>query len=152
MPSSIKIQRAKIDQLPDIIKLLSTQFLEHHVEISDSSITTALRGMIDDFRLGFCLVAECDNKCIGVAYVSFVWALEHGGHAAWLEEIYVEPKHRGRVGIQLLDAVVAECIANGCAAIDGEIDPDNIRLSSLYGRIGCKFLLRLRIVKRLVKI
>jgi ribosomal protein S18 acetylase RimI-like enzyme len=90
--------------------------------------------------------------CIGVAYVSFMWALEHGGHAGWLEELYVMPEYRtGRVGTQLLRAVIVAAEAAGCAALDLEIDSDHERVRSLYERHGFTALPRSRVVKKLAR-
>ncbi|HWM29431.1 MAG TPA: GNAT family N-acetyltransferase, partial [Woeseiaceae bacterium] len=82
--------------------------------------------------------------------VSFVWALEHGGFSAWLEELYVEPELRaGGIGTSLLHAVLAECGSLGCAALDLEIDADHERVRGLYERNGFTALPRRRVVKRL---
>jgi len=84
--------------------------------------------------------------------VSFIWALEHGGHAGWLEELYVVPEHRiGGVGTQLLKAIIAAAEAAGCAALDLEIDSNHERVRSLYERQGFTALPRSRVVKKLTR-
>lgn len=94
---------------------------------------------------------ELTHEGVGAAYVSYVWALEHGGHSGWLEELYVEPAHRGTgLGTTLLDAVLAQCAADGCAALDLEIDADHERVRPLYRRRGFAELPRRRMVKRLL--
>ena len=126
------------------------QLAEHHVDISADELVTSIHGVLDVPRRGFFLVALQDGLCIGVAYVSFIWALEHGGQAGWLEELYVVPEHRtGGVGTQLLEAVIAAATASGCAALDLEIDQDHERVLSLYERHGFTALPRSRVVKRL---
>ncbi len=144
------ILRGSPEHFADILRLLATQLREHHVEISDPELGTAIRGVIDDPRRGLILVAYLDRRCVGAAYVSFVWALEHGGSAAWLEELYVDPKLRTEgIGTALLRAVLAECKSLGCAALDLEIDADHARVRTLYERHGFESLPRRRLVKRL---
>ena len=96
------------------------------------------------------LVARDGDAVVGVAYVSFVWALEHGGLSAWLEELYVLPALRGQgVGGRLLDQVLALARARGCAAVDLEVEAEHARSASLYARAGFRAHARARWVRPL---
>jgi GNAT superfamily N-acetyltransferase len=144
------IRRAGPEHATSICRLLAAQLAEHHVEISDGQLAAAVRGVIDVPKRGFFMLALQDGACIGVAYVSFIWALEHGGLACWLEELYVVPEQRSAgVGSVLLEGVVAAATASGCAAIDLEIDASHERVRSLYTRHGFTPLPRSRVVKKL---
>jgi len=148
--SGLVIRRAGPEHAADIRRLLAVQLAEHHVDIPAAELDSAIHGVIDVPKRGFFLVALQDGACVGVAYVSFIWALEHGGHAGWLEELYVMPEQRaGGVGTQLLEAVIAAARAAGCAALDLEIDRDHERVRSLYERHGFTALPRGRVVKKL---
>lgn len=148
--SDAAIRRAGPEHAPDICRLLADQLAEHHVVIARDDLAAAVAGVLDVPRRGFFLVAEQDGQCIGVAYVSFIWALEHGGQAAWLEELYVLPERRaGGTGTRLLEAVIESARAAGCAALDLEIDADHERVGSLYARHGFATLPRRRVVRRL---
>jgi GNAT superfamily N-acetyltransferase len=150
MPLQKNILKGTSDHFADILRLLSTQLREHHVEIADAKLGAAIRGVFDDPRRGLILVAYLDRRCAGAAYVSFVWALEHGGRTAWLEELYVDPEFRmAGIGTALLRAVLAECESCGCAALDVEIDADHERVRTLYERHEFQALRRRRLVKRL---
>ena len=148
--SNVSIHRASLEHAADIGRLLAVQLAEHHVHVSGDTLATAIAGVLDVPKRGFFLVAIRDGACIGVAYVSYIWALEHGGQAGWLEELYVVPEHRaGGVGTQLLEATLAAALAAGCAALDLEIDRDHERVRSLYARHGFTDLPRGRVVKKL---
>ncbi len=147
---NVLIRRAGPEDATDIQRLLAVQLAEHHVGISAEALARSIEGVLEVPRRGFFLVALGDGLCIGVAYVSFIWALEHGGQAAWLEELYVVPEHRaGGVGTRLLEAVIAAAEASGCAALDLEIDSGHERVRSLYERAGFSDLPRSRVVKKL---
>lgn len=149
MPSVI-IRRAGPEHATDICRLLAVQLAEHGIGIGVDELRNAIDGVIDVPKRGFFLVALRDDACIGVAYVSFIWALEHGGHAGWLEELYVVPEHRqAGVGTRLLEAVVTAAAGAGCAALDLEIDTAHERVRSLYERQGFTALPRSRVVKKL---
>lgn len=142
------ILRADERHVADVVRLLAVQLREHGISIDDGSIAGAVRGAIADPRLGFVLVAELDGRGAGVAYVSMVWALEHGGRSAWLEELYVPPELRGAgIGTALLRAAIEECRSIGCAALDIEIDADHERVRPLYERHGFTPLPRRRMVR-----
>jgi GNAT superfamily N-acetyltransferase len=147
--SSTLIHRAGPEDAADICRLLARQLAEHHVDISAHLLAHAIDGVLDVPARGFFLVARRTGECIGVAFVSFIWTLEHGGHSAWLEELYVDPGHRaGGVGTQLLQATIAAAEAAGCAALDLEIDQDHERVRPLYERHGFKALPRSRVVRK----
>src|SRR5438034_719646 len=68
-------------------------------------IGRAVDGVLRHPERGRLLVATLAGRPIGLAALSFIWPLEHGGRSAWLEELYVEPPHRGRgIGRTLLRA------------------------------------------------
>jgi GNAT superfamily N-acetyltransferase len=150
VPGEISILRAASEHLAVILQLLSTQLREHHIEISDTRLESAVRGVIENPGRGLILVAFLDGRCAGVAYASFVWTLEHGGCSAWLEELYVAPGLRNAgIGTTLLRAVMDECKSFGCAALDVEIDADHENVRTLYERHDFVALSRRRMVRLL---
>lgn len=145
------IKRATAENLNDILRLLGVQLVEHRIEVSADRLRSAVESVLVDPNLGFILVGVNGQKCIAVAYVSFIWALEHGGRSGWLEELYVEPGFRsGGIGTALIEQTMKECSACGCAAVDLEIEADHERVRSLYSRLGFESLSRSRVVKKLV--
>jgi GNAT superfamily N-acetyltransferase len=148
--SAVLVRRAGPGDAADIRRLLAAQLGEHGITLSDDALAVAINGVIDVPKRGFFLVALQSGECIGVAYVSFIWALEHGGHAGWLEELFVVPAHRqAGVGTRLLEAAMAAAEAAGCAALDLEIDEAHERVRSLYARHGFTALPRSRVVRKL---
>lgn len=149
---SAGIRRATAADAAELQRLLAVQLAEHQVHIHGGRLAAAIQGVLDDPARGFFLVAGEAGRAMGVAYVSFIWALEHGGRAAWLEELYVEPAHReSGLGTRLLEVVLDECRQAGCAALDLEIDAGHERVWSLYQRHGFRSLPRRRIVRTLME-
>lgn len=143
---------ATADHLGDIVRLLAVQLSEHQIELDSGRLEAAVRGVMEDPTRGFFMVLQVGTRTVGAAYVSFVWALEHGGHSAWLEEIFIDPAYReSGLGTRFLQAVMAECAARGCAALDLEIDAAHERVRSLYRRHGFEELPRRRLVRRLMR-
>jgi GNAT superfamily N-acetyltransferase len=130
--------------------LLVEQLDEHGVNASVEQLARVLENVVVDPARGFLLLARDNSRIIGVAYVATILSAEHCGLVAWLEELYVIPKHRSRgVGTALLTAVLERASGTGVVAMDLEIAADHRRAESLYRRFGFRPLERSRWVKEL---
>jgi GNAT superfamily N-acetyltransferase len=150
MKSNIEISTVDSNALTMLHRLLLRQFEEHHILVCSDDLEKAIAAVIDNENLGFFLMAQKDERIIGVAYVSFNWTLEHCGKSAWLEELYVIPEWRNHgVGRSLLSSVIQQARACGCEAIDLEVDQSHALAENLYRRAGFSALSRTRWVKDL---
>jgi GNAT superfamily N-acetyltransferase len=135
-----KNHRLTLSRLTDVsseaaVELLVRQMKEHRIRTPRADVAAAVRGMLRQPRRGFILIARRGSGHIGVAYVSFTWSLEHGGHTAWLEELYVLPEERnGGIGKRMLLAAIARARRAGCAAMDLEVAHGQRRAEHLYRR------------------
>lgn len=150
IPMEVKIIPAEKNDSAQITDLLKRQLDEHRLPISVDHIREGVEGIFADNTRGFLLVAKMADQPIGVAYISFVWTLEHGGPGAWLEEIYMLPEWRNRgIGTQMLEMAIKECTNRGCRGIDLEIDSAHKKVESLYRRFGFLPLDRQRWMRKL---
>lgn len=147
----VKIIKAKLEDSEAIVALLLGQFEEHAIETGAERLGQAVREMLRNDNLGFLLLAKAGARTIGVAAAALTWTLEHGGKAAWLDELYVEPEYRGKgVGTALLRAALEAAQRSGCAAVDLEVDEEHARAENLYKREGFQRLTRARWVKQIM--
>jgi GNAT superfamily N-acetyltransferase len=131
------VRPATREQTDDIFAMLALQLEEHRIAIEPGALRSAIAGVFDDPSRGAFLLARVDDRFVGVAYVSFIWSIEHGGRSLWLDELFVRPELRERgIGRLLLEAVFALARAERCVAIDLEVDVDHSRVESLYQRHG----------------
>src|SRR5690242_20347926 len=88
------------------MRFLHAQLEEHGIPLAPARLAAAVDGVFAEPARGrFLLVRDAAGAVAGVAYVSYIWALEHGGKAAWLEELYVTPARReAGLGTALLRA------------------------------------------------
>src|SRR5437870_10790401 len=132
-----------------LVDLLFAQLRDHRIRTPRRRLAEAVDGVLRHPERGRLLVATVAGKPIGLAALSFVWPLEHGGRSAWLEELYVEPSHRGRgIGRALLRAACRVAARAGAAAVDLEVDAAHRRAARLYAREGFRPLPRARWVRR----
>jgi GNAT superfamily N-acetyltransferase len=145
------IRLATLDDTDDIARLMAAQLEEHHIAFRHDAMKDAVRGVIEEPSRGAFLLALHRHRPVGLAYVAYIWSLEHGGRSAWLEELYVVPAMRSRgVGTRLLRETMAQASAAGCAAIDLEVDAGHARAARLYSREGFRAHRRARYFATLV--
>jgi GNAT superfamily N-acetyltransferase len=146
----LRIETARNADLAPIVQLLRTQLAEHDIALTEQSLQRATRGLIEDHTRGRILTARVDGELVGVAVISFLWTLEHGGPAAWLDEVYVAPARRGGgIGRQLVEAAMQVARDNGCIALDLEVDAGHEVAERLYERLGFRRHRRVRWVRML---
>lgn len=150
MPSAIVVRGARADDLAAVAALLIAQLRDHGNALPDAALEAAARGMLERPQRGRLLLA-CDGHIpVGFAALSFLWTLEQGGRAAWLDELYVLPARRAAgIGGSLLAAAIDLARAEGARAIDLEIAAGHDRAASLYQRHGFMPLSRQRWALRL---
>lgn len=79
-------------------------------------------------------IFEKDARVLGYGLLAFTYSQEAGGLVCWLEEIYVSPTARGEgVGGAFIEFIKNTVPA---ARYRLEVEPDNLRVKSLYRRNG----------------
>ena len=137
MKSALEIREAGFADVPRATELLRDQLGGHQIELSHDTAEHCVRGLLARPDAGKILVARADGETIGSAILSFLWTVEHGGAATWLDELYVVPERRGHgVGQRLIDAVVKVAEAAGCHAVDLEVESGHEAVERLYERSG----------------
>ncbi len=143
MASPITVRAAERTDLPALTALLIAQLRDHGNDVPDAALAAAAHGMLERPQRGRFLLAFDGASVVGLAALSYLWTLERGGRAAWLDELYVLPDRRDAgVGAALLAAAVAEARAAGALAVDLEIEAGHERAATLYRRAGFSALSR----------
>jgi ribosomal protein S18 acetylase RimI-like enzyme len=147
---AIEIGGARDADLAAAIALLAAQLDEHAIALDRATLDRAVRAIARDPALGKLLVARQDGRVVGVAVVSFLFTLEHGGRSAWLDELYVAPEARGLgIGRALTEEALRIAAEEGCVALDLEVEPGHEIAEGLYERMGFRRHARRRWMKRL---
>jgi len=142
---TLSIAPAAVSDCPECARLLVEQLAEHNAEASAERLTRVLEDVVVDGSRGFLMLALDSGRVVGVAYVATLLSAEHCGPVAWLEELYVKPRHRSRgIGTALVTAVLERAQQTGIVAMDLEIDAGHRRAVSLYRRFGFRPLERSR--------
>lgn len=146
-----EIREAQPSDFERVVKLLSHQLEEHSIALPEDSLRRATQGLIGHPDRGRIFTATVNGELIGVAVVCFLWTLEHGGLAAWLDELYIEPSHRrSGIGQRLVEAAIALASEQGCIALDLEVEADHEAAERLYRKLGFHRHRRVRWMLRIV--
>jgi GNAT superfamily N-acetyltransferase len=141
----IEIRSANAEDKRALVELLAAQLGEHDVRLDRPGVVRAVAGLLARPERGRFLVAVERDQVVGFAALSFLWTVEHGGRAAWLDELYVLPERRGGgIGRALLRAALREAARAGAAAVDLEVEEGHERAALLYQREGFRPLARRR--------
>ena len=125
----------------DIDSLL---FLMRHMQIDDpwsvpfneSIVRKNLSELLYNPHFGVLYVAHDGQIPVAYLVICFDFSLEYRGKGAWVDELFVEPTHRGQgIGTQLLE--LAETASRECGAqtLHLEVNHGN-RAIELYRRRG----------------
>lgn len=93
----------------------------------------------EDFLRGafWCLVLEEGPQIVGFALGAATYSTFRCRPTVWLEDIYVEPKHRGKgYGKALLTAVIDKARAEGAGRVDWSVLDWNQPSIEFYQRMG----------------
>jgi GNAT superfamily N-acetyltransferase len=123
-----------------LVAILHRQLGDHSLCPPPAALDATVRMILarpEMARLLVALAGDDAGTIVGVAAMTFLLSLEHGGPSAWLEELYVDPSMRGRgVGTALLRAACALASAHGAGALDLEVEAGHERVNGLYERFG----------------
>jgi GNAT superfamily N-acetyltransferase len=149
----VQVRPAAAADAPDVVRLLVAQLREHDIGTPEEDVRRTVAGWLARPHRARFLLAVADGAPIGVAAVSFAWAIEHGARSIWFEELYVVPEARGSgTGSRLLRAVLALAAEVGATAVDLEVETSHRRAADLYAREGFRELPRTHWVKAIAPV
>jgi GNAT superfamily N-acetyltransferase len=98
-----------------------------------------VRGVFEDPRRGFYLVAARDGAVEGALLVTYEWSDWRCGDWWWLQSVYVRPPARGQgVFRALFDAVVARARDAGAVGLRLYVEQHNQAAQRTYERLGMR--------------
>ena len=85
------------------------------------------------------LLAEIDGKAVGFAVWFYNFSTFRGRHGLFLEDIFVDPAHRGAgIGRAIFRFLAERAIAQGCARMDWDVLNWNSTAIRFYRSLGAQ--------------
>jgi len=148
--SAVRLARAS--DVPALMAMMRAFSRADQVPWRPKRVLPALRRLLREPRLGRVVVAESrtGGEPCGYAVGTFGYDLEFAGPDAFVTEIFVRPRHRGRgEGRRLLDAITRAMRKGGASAIHLAVRRANRVARRLYQTAGFAPIPRLVLSKRL---
>ncbi|MEO1135216.1 MAG: GNAT family N-acetyltransferase [Pseudomonadota bacterium] len=137
---SLSIRQAAPGDEPTILgfinDLASYEKLAHEVTAKPSDLTKTLFG---EAPKAFALIAEWEGEAIGFALYFFNYSTFLGKHGLYLEDLFVQPGHRGRgAGKALLAALAKIAVDNDCGRMEWWVLDWNAPSIAFYKSLGAQ--------------
>jgi ribosomal protein S18 acetylase RimI-like enzyme len=122
---------------PTLLELMREFYLHEGIAWVESAARAALRGVLDDPSHGRAVLIEVDGAVAGYFVVCFGWSLEFHGRDAFVDELYLRDRFRGRgIGTRALEVAAELCRTSGVRALHLEVERSNTRAQAVYRRTG----------------
>lgn len=122
---------------PTLLELMREFYRHEGMAWDESAARSALRGVLADASHGAAVLIEVGAEIAGYLVVCFGWSLEFQGRDAFVDELYVRERFRGRgLGTRALEIAAELCRAHGVRALHLEVDKRNTRAQEVYRRAG----------------
>ncbi|MEZ4701073.1 MAG: GNAT family N-acetyltransferase [Rhodothermales bacterium] len=125
------------DDIPTLLDLMEAFYAESDYRLDRAVAGAAFGALLADERLGRAWLIEADGWPAGYLVITVRFAMEFGGLAAILDDLYVAPAFRKRgLATAALEVVRRWCEAEGIRAMTVEVAPDNTPAQIVYRRAG----------------
>ncbi len=134
------VRRARPSDVESIYRLMVDlaryERAEHEVRSSASDVSAAL---FDDEPSAHCHVVDVEGEIVGFALWFTNFSTWTGTRGLYIEDLFVEPAHRGRGwGLALMSALARECVERGWSRFEWSVLDWNRPAISFYRRIGAE--------------
>lgn len=120
-----------------LLRLMSEFYAISEYPFDAEVVRPALAKFISNAALGRLWLIEHEDQAIGYVALTISYSLEFHGRDAFVDELFVEAKHRGQgVGGQALHFVEEKCREFGVNALHLEVERTNLAAQALYKKSG----------------
>jgi ribosomal protein S18 acetylase RimI-like enzyme len=140
---NLKFRPAKLEDLPEIVRMLADDFLgatrERYENPLPESYTKAF-AEIDADKNNELIVVENDGEVIGTLQVTFTPSISfQGGKRATVESVRVDEKYRGQgIGQELMNWAINRARQEKCVALQLTTNSDRTDAHRFYENLGFK--------------
>jgi ribosomal protein S18 acetylase RimI-like enzyme len=131
------VREAQPGDVDTLVELMDEFYAESGYVLDRGEARTAFETLIGEPSLGQVWLVEDEGEVVGHLVVTFVFAMEHGGSMAVVDDFFVRAAWRGRgLGTAALRIVRRECTELGLRAMRVEVGHDNEAAQAVYRRNG----------------
>jgi len=107
------------------------------ITLSSEKLTDGVKAVFDDDKKGFYIIAECDDRVVGQAMITYEWSDWRNAIFWWIQSVYVIPEYR-KAGV--FKAIFAEiksmAESSNVCGLRLYVERNNKVAKSVYLRLG----------------
>ncbi len=120
-----------------LLELMREFYRHERMAWVEAAARAALHGLLASPERGRSLLIEVDASVAGYLVVCFGWSLEFQGRDAFVDELYVRERYRGRgLGTRALEIAADLCRESGVRALHLEVERRNTHAQEVYRKAG----------------
>ncbi|PPQ25881.1 GNAT family N-acetyltransferase [Rhodopila globiformis] len=140
MTDGATLRPATPADLPEIVRLIRAlaeyEHLLHETTVTDDDLREPLFGPLPRAHA---ILAEADGRPVGLALFYYTFSTFKARSNIFLEDLFVEPAHRGAgIGLALMRHVARRAVAENCARLEWRVLNWNQPSIDFYQRIGAE--------------
>jgi len=133
----VTLEPATTDRVAALLEWMRDFYAHEGIPFDPDVSGPVLRELLARRQLGRLLEILADGRPVGYAVLALGFSVEFGGRSAFLDELYVEPKSRGRgIGTVALGLLQETSRELGARSLALEVGLDNAGAERLYRREG----------------
>ena len=134
---TINYRVAEITDITILLELVKEFHEKEKLAFDEKLDRNALEIFLADGSWGQVWIIQQEDEAIGYMILTLGYSLEYRGRDAFIDELYLRPKHRGQgIGTQMLTFAEETCRVLGVQALHLEVDFENPDAQRLYHRVG----------------
>lgn len=138
LPSPFTLRNATSADVPDVLRLVrglaEYENLLHEVVMTEADLHVALFG---PQPRACAILAEAGGAAVGLALWYYTFSTFRGRPDMFLEDLFVEPAHRGHgIGLALLRHLAQRAVAENCRRIEWRVLNWNAPSIAFYESLG----------------
>ena len=139
--SSLEFCEAGIRDQALVLELLGKMREFFQEPFNRERLESTLKQFLREEWAGRIWLVKAKGKTIGYVILTLGFSFEFLGRDAFIDELYLLPKHRSKgYGKEIIDFVCEQAKSRfGVSAIHLEVSPDNDQANRLYTKIGFEF-------------
>ena len=137
----IKIRNATLHDLEIIVEFNSAMAREtEKIQLNSLTVQEGVRNLLTDDELGFYLIADINDKPVGLVLITTEWSDWRNGFFWWLQSVFVHPDFRHKNVYDRLHKKVAKlAITKGnVKGLRLYVDGENSLAQKVYKSMGMK--------------
>jgi GNAT superfamily N-acetyltransferase len=135
---TLSIRDATLDDLPELLAWNAAMAWEtEHKQLDRTLLERGIRGVFEEPRRGFYLVAESDGNAVGSLLVTYEWSDWRAGDFWWIQSVYVTaPARRGGVFGAMYADVARRARDASAVGLRLYVETENQRAQATYEGLG----------------